>query len=250
MTDAIQNSDGYKAVKSAQGEDRSSYQPIGPWTADDFGFTKATEGLTWTDPTFEANWKALRTQVKFRGAYHFLHLELGGEEQAAFFLSFVQEHGGLEPGDMLVVDSEIMTGPDGALQAGDPESRMASPNVTFPATLTGTGLAGDVTLAFLEKLGDLLGENKYRNPRLLYTNLSVAAVLGNCTEFDLWIAYPSFTAPPNVKPWENWRFWQWGWGGGQGGGDRDAYNGTLADLTEWIDSFKNSRVPDASSPSK
>jgi GH25 family lysozyme M1 (1,4-beta-N-acetylmuramidase) len=77
---------------------------------------------------------------------------------------------------------------------------------------------------------------------LVYTSLSVASVLGACTEFELWIAHPALDAPPSVAPWKNWRFWQWGFGGGPGGGDRDAYNGTLAELTEWINSFKNRRA--------
>jgi GH25 family lysozyme M1 (1,4-beta-N-acetylmuramidase) len=226
-------------VQSAQGEDRSSYQAITPWTANDFGFTKATEGLGWTDPTFETNWEALQKAQKLRGAYHFFYPHLNGGEQAEFFLSFVKNHGGLEPGDMLVIDSEVTVGPDGTLLPSDSGNGMATPNVPLVGTLADAGLVGDGTLAFLATLGELLGDDKVRNPRLLYTNLSVASLLGDCTEYDLWIAYPALDAPPSVAPWKNWRFWQWEFGGGPGGGDRDAYNGTAADLTEWIGSFKN-----------
>jgi GH25 family lysozyme M1 (1,4-beta-N-acetylmuramidase) len=240
-----------QAVQSAQGEDRSSYQPIGRWTAvNKFGFTKATEGLDWTDPTFEANWKALKDEGKFRGAYQFFHPNLDPEAQAVFFLDYVNTHGGLEPGDMLVIDSEIAAGPDGALVVGGQEdangtkSFMAKPRLAPSGTIVGAGVLGDATLAFLNKLKGLLGAEKDRHPIGVYTDLSIAAVLEGCTEYFLWIAYPSYTAPPNVLPWRNWRFWQWEFGGGPGGGDRDAYNGTLPEMTEWISSFKNPHAGD------
>lgn len=248
MTDTAQNTQGATAVKSAQGEDRSSYQPIKPWTENEFGFTKATEGLTWTDPTFKANWAALRSEGKFCGAYHYLHTNLNPEAQAEHFLAFVQNNGGLRPGDMLVVNSELAGWGGDVAPSGESQNGMAAPADPLSGTpvgagLVGAGLAGDSTLAFLTKLGELLGNDKDRHPLLVYSSLSVAALLGNCTTYDLWIAYPAYAAPPSVKPWPNWRFWQWGWGGGQGGGDRDAYNGTVADLTEWINSFRKPPSP-------
>ncbi len=238
MTAADHDTQSSKSVKSAQGEDRSSFQAIRPWTTDRFGFAKATEGLTWTDPTFPENWAALRSEGTFRGAYHFLHTNLNAQAQAEFFLEYVQNHGGLIPGDMLVIDSEL-AGWGGALQTGALQSGMATPVLPVSGAAVGAGLAGDSTLAFLTRLGQLLGKDKDRHPQLVYSSLSVAKLLGNCTSYDLWIAYPADTAPPSVDPWPTWRFWQWGFGGGEGGGDRDAYNGTMAGLTQWIDSYKN-----------
>jgi GH25 family lysozyme M1 (1,4-beta-N-acetylmuramidase) len=237
---------GERSVQSAQGEDRSSYQPVGAWTAvNKFGFAKATEGLGWTDPTFEANWKALRDERKFRGAYHFFHPNLDPEAQAEYFLEYVNGHGALEPGDMLVIDSEIWAGADGALVVGGVESAsgtksyMAKARLPVPPTNVGASAVGDATLAFLDKVSSLLGPQKDRHPIGVYTDLSIAAELGDCTRYFLWIAYPAYTAPPSVHPWHNWRFWQWEFGGGPGGGDRDAYNGTLPEMTEWIGTFKN-----------
>jgi GH25 family lysozyme M1 (1,4-beta-N-acetylmuramidase) len=241
-----------RAVQSAQGEDRSSYQPIGPWTAaNKFGFTKATEALDWTDPTFEVNWKALKDEGKFRGAYHFIHPNLDPEAQAVFFLDYVNTHGGLEPGDMLVVDSEITAGPGGLVQLGGAAgpngttSYMAKARVPVTGTIVGASAVGDATLAFLRKVASVLGPARSRHPIGVYTDLSIAALLTDCTYHFLWIAYPADTAPPNVLPWSNWRFWQWEFGGGPGGGDRDAYNGTLPEMTEWISSFKNAPPPNA-----
>jgi GH25 family lysozyme M1 (1,4-beta-N-acetylmuramidase) len=239
------------AVQSAQGEDRSSHQPISPWTAaNKFGFAKATEALDWTDPTFGANWQALREEGKFRGAYHFLHPNLDPEAQAVFFLDYVHAHGGLEPGDMLVVDSEIAAGhddsgrADAATGSRGGTSHRARAQVPVAGTLATPNNAGETTLAFLHTVASVLGPAHSRHPTGVYTNLSVAALLKDCTRHFLWIAYPADKAPPNVLPWSNWRFWQWEFGGGPGGGDRDAYNGTLPELTEWIRSFRE--APSAS----
>jgi GH25 family lysozyme M1 (1,4-beta-N-acetylmuramidase) len=233
-----QNAVGAHSVQSAQGEDRSDYQAVGPWTpVNKFGFAKATEAVSWIDPTFAANWHALRAEGKARGAYHFLHPDLDGAAQAQFFLDYVRGHGGLVPGDMLVVDSELAAGPDGALVPGLPESQMATPSVPIGA-LAGADVVGDCTLTFLEQASKLLGERVAQHPLLVYTDLSIAASLGDCVKIaELWIAYPSWTAPPSVKPWENWRFWQWEFGGGPGGGDRDAFNGTLPEMTAWLNTF-------------
>src|ERR1700722_7595476 len=95
-----------QAVHSAEGEDRSSYQKVGPWTSDAFGLVKATEATNWADPTFAENWANLRGERKPRGAYPFFHPEMNAAEQAEFFMSVLHKNG-LEPGDMLVIDSEI-----------------------------------------------------------------------------------------------------------------------------------------------
>jgi Glycosyl hydrolases family 25 len=107
-----------QAVHSAEGEDRSSYQKVGPWTSDAFGLVKATEATNWADPTFAENWANLRGERKPRGAYHFFHPEMNAAEQAEFFMSVLHKNG-LEPGDMLVIDSEIIAGPGGVLGFAD-----------------------------------------------------------------------------------------------------------------------------------
>ncbi len=220
-------------VHSAQGEDRSSYQPVAPWTADSFGFTKATEGTDWLDPTFAANWASLREEGKPRGAYHFFHPGIDPVAQAKFFLSVVHEHG-LKPGDMLVVHSEIAATAAGAAQLSTAHSSQRSSAPLSSASAT-ADTVNSGTRQFLETVRGLAGRH---HPLLVYTNLSVGALLNRCTGFELFIAYPADTAPPSVAPWPRWRFWQWGFGGGPGGGDRDAYNGTEAELLAWISSFK------------
>lgn len=92
----------------AAGEDRSSYQPVTPWHQD-FGMCKATEGLTFQDPTFGANWANLKQAGIPRAAYHFFHPALSTSDQAKYFVSYVKQHG-LEPEDGLAIDAEITVG--------------------------------------------------------------------------------------------------------------------------------------------
>lgn len=53
-----------------------------------FIFFKATQGLTYIDPTFNSAWQqAKATQGLIRGAYHFFNPQVDGIEQAKHFLS-------------------------------------------------------------------------------------------------------------------------------------------------------------------
>ena len=92
-------------TRSAQGEDRSGFQAEASWRGNSFGICKATEGLTFVDPTFAANWARLRAELKPRGAYHF-DPGLDPVAQARFFVATVKA-AGLRPPDMLVADIDI-----------------------------------------------------------------------------------------------------------------------------------------------
>jgi GH25 family lysozyme M1 (1,4-beta-N-acetylmuramidase) len=222
---------------SAQGEDRSSYQAVGSWSADAFGFAKATESDNYTDPTFARNWAALKAEGKIRGAYHFFHPSVPAAAQSALFVKTVKAQG-LEPGDILVVDSEITSGGEGrlaklVLSTPQAATRCAIP-IDQPFLVPTAALVNTTTLAFCEQVAAAVGPH---NPVLIYTNESVAHQLTSCAHYGLWIAYPSSVAPTAISPWKTWKFWQWAYGGGQGGGDRDAYNGTPAQLKAWIDTY-------------
>jgi GH25 family lysozyme M1 (1,4-beta-N-acetylmuramidase) len=227
---------------SAQGEDRSSYQAVGSWSSDAFGFAKATEADTYVDPTFARNWANLKAEGKVRGAYHFFHPSDPASVQAALFVKTVKAQG-LEPGDILVVDSEITSGVDGQFRLSTPQAatRSAVP-IAQPFLDATSALVDTTTLAFCEQVAAAVGPH---NPVLIYTNESVAHQLTSCAHFGLWIAYPSSVAPTAISPWTTWKFWQWAYGGGQGGGDRDAYNGTPAQLKAWIDTYLPAPDPPA-----
>jgi GH25 family lysozyme M1 (1,4-beta-N-acetylmuramidase) len=232
---------------SAQGQDRSNWQTIGGWGDLTFGVCKATEATTYRDPTFSQNWANLKTEGKLRGAYHFFHPSLSPTLQAQYFAETVKGQG-LEPGDMLVADIEIMSGDDSLLRLSPHAAKRSAlidsgpggiallrqgASVSGVVPLVGTTLVASSALQFLETVEAMCPHN----PVLVYTNLSVGQYLGNCTRFGLWIAWPELTAPPSVAPWPRWIMWQWAFSGGYDDCDQDAYNGTAAEMRSWIASY-------------
>lgn len=216
---------------SAQGEDRSAYQPIENWGNDQFAISKATEGLSLIDPNFAANWANAKAEGKIRGAYHFLHPSESAEGQAALFLETVAAHG-IEPGDMLWIDSEITTGAAG-LSVYSTEFAKSRSALNLSSQPLAAGAADSCTRAFANYCLQAFPHN----PVGVYTNEAVGHTLTSCADLPLWIAYPGTVAPTAISPWTKWTFWQWAFGGGHGGGDQDAFNGTLADLKTWIKKY-------------
>jgi GH25 family lysozyme M1 (1,4-beta-N-acetylmuramidase) len=218
----------------AEGEDRSSFQPAGPWAGNFFGFAKATEGANWIDPTFAPNWVNLGREGVVRGAYHFFHPAEDAVGQARFFVSVVNSHGGFHAGDIFVLDAEITVGADGLEEFGTEtaELRMHAElrQALGPAATVGGG-AGQ----FLAEVARLVGS---QCPVVLYSNLSMAqADLGGCSGYPLWVADYSERPPASVAPWRSWTFWQNEGGGGRGGGDSDFFNGDQAALRAWLASY-------------
>jgi peptidoglycan hydrolase-like protein with peptidoglycan-binding domain len=217
----------------AAGEDRSSFQAVGSWSEDVFGFAKATEANDWTDPVFYANWQVLGSEGKVRGAYHFFHPADSAAAQAQHFVSTVKA-GGLAPGDILICDAEISSG-----IAGEEFGSVNGPRRSHVPLKSGQPLAstGGAVLQFLDTVQALAGPEC---PVLLYTDLSMAeSVLGQCSGYPLFIAYYA-SSPPGVSTWRGWTFWQREAGGGQGGGDVDYFNGTAAQLMAWRASYLDS----------
>lgn len=100
---------------------------------------------------------------------------------------------------------------------------------------------------------------------IIYVNGNFAQnyLTADIAEHDLWFAKPSSTnnyasaTPPtaaNIGIWSDWKFWQWTWTGNVAGKsplDRDAFDGDVADLADYIQGFvqgdyNNDGVVDAS----
>ena len=100
-------------MANAQGIDVSSFQGAFDWAAKkgviSFGFAKATEGTTITDPEFARNWAQIKAMGFVRGAYHFGHPKDGAAANAQAFLAAVRAQG-LERGDLLALDLETTDG--------------------------------------------------------------------------------------------------------------------------------------------
>ena len=87
---------------SVAGNDVSHYQGTPNWGAVQasgrrFMLAKATEGTSYIDPSFKANWNDSAGAGILRGAYHFFRANLDGVAQANYFLN---ELGPIHPGDL------------------------------------------------------------------------------------------------------------------------------------------------------
>ena len=198
---------------AVQGVDVSHWQGAVNWTSVRnagvaFGFAKATEGTTYTDPTFAANWAGMRAARLVRGAYHFGRPGTDPTAQANYFVDAVRP----VKGDLqLVLDLEATDG-------------------KTPAQVR------TWAVAFVNRVQARTGR-----PAIIYTGFYFwrdSAGNGSNLNCPLWLpAYrDSPTSPVNLVPaaWTTWSFWQYtstgGVAGVSGNVDRNAWNGSLAGL--------------------
>jgi GH25 family lysozyme M1 (1,4-beta-N-acetylmuramidase) len=96
------------------GLDVSNWQAEIDWSlvarcGQQFAFAKATQGTSYVDPYFQANWAGIKASGLARGAYMFADPAAGDPKpQVDFFLAHL---GTLEVGDLLAVDLETGVGP-------------------------------------------------------------------------------------------------------------------------------------------
>lgn len=196
-------------MSQIQGIDVSDHQKTVDWNAVQkagkvFAFIKATDGITWTDPEFAANWSGAKAAGLLRGAYHFYETNDDPAEQARNFLSAVP----LEPGDL-------------------------PPVVDIEATKSGQSAAQIVK--DLQTWLDVVEQATGRVP-ILYTNPSYWDSLGTSAfgRYPLWIAEYGVSTPKLPAGWTRWTFWQLSESGTvagiSGSVDLDVFNGTLAEL--------------------
>jgi lysozyme len=169
-----------------------------------FVFIKATDGITYTDPLFAANWSGVKAAGLLRGAYHFYETNDDPTAQAENFLSAVK----LEPGDLPpVVDIERTKGGESAGQI----------------------------VQDLQTWLDVVEQATGRVP-VIYTGPGYWDSLGTSAfgRYPLWVAEYGVQSPRLPAGWTRWTFWQSSESGtatGVGGPvDLDVFNGTLAEL--------------------
>lgn len=216
---------------SAVGADLSNFQPIrlSEWNGLDFGFVKATEGLGFVDPTLRARWARMRNVLPAQGVYHFLHPGESGAAQAEFCWAVIKPLG-IRKGDMIMCDSEITSGLVAALRGKTIHAGPQRQDLAARAPLRASVVAS-TTKAFLDRMVELAPAGVRVG---VYSNLSVASLLGNCTGYPLWIARPGSSWPSSVSPWQRGPktnpFWQFTFAPR----DQDAYDGTHHELMEWL----------------
>jgi lysozyme len=186
-------------------------------TGQRFVFVKATEGETYTDPTFETNWAGAKTSGLLRGAYCFFHPNQDGKKQADRFISVVKalnDNGELPT----VLDLEV---PD------------ATPKDKIIAKAK----------IWLDEVEQAFGRKPiiYSGVSFLETNFSE---LGGgppvwVKDYPFWVAWYPNQYTPGMSPlmpqgWFNWTFWQYYDKGYLNGINTkvnlDLFNGALDDL--------------------
>jgi lysozyme len=173
-----------------------------------FAFMKATEGTTFVDDAFAANWSSSAAAGVLRGAYHFYDFCATGSAQADNFIRTVPRDARALP---LVVDLEV----------SDDCAKM-------PAKA-----------AFLKDLSAFVGKVRaaYGRTPILYINLDIynQYLVGVAPNYRLWIADPSHSSPL-MPAGRKWAFWQYSWHGNVPGiaieTDLDVFVGDPAELVE------------------
>lgn len=201
----------------AHGIDVSRWQGDIDWrsVADDehhrtrFAFIKATEGATWTDPSFEINRLAAANAGIRAGFYHFFRATSTVEAQAKHFLQVIG--GALTEGELPPV-----------LDVEDPKQWQG----LSPAQLT------DMVLHWCSLVAEVRQPLIYLSPSFAESHLEPNPALAN---FPLWLAHWTDRDPRVPKPWSDWTFWQYSSKGRLPGitaneVDFDLFNGTCKDF--------------------
>lgn len=189
---------------------------------DSLGFiiSKATEGVTYTDPKFSENWKMSKNKSFIRGAYHFYRSEDDPLEQAAHFLETISD---IQSTDIPpIVDFE-----EGGIDKTQSIEAIQSALKKFLIEI----------------------ENKSKGKPIIYTDINTGnKYLSNSffADYPLWIAsYNGQKTPDLPKAWKNkkWFFWQQTGNYNLDGtiDDFDKFNGNLTELKEFIKNSYNNK---------
>ena len=196
------------AQPSIPGIDVSHFQGTIDWNAvvqdgKAFAFVKATEGLTYVDPQFHANWAGAKAAGLLRGAYHFYEPGDDPRQQAEFFLETVQPG----PGDLPpALDIEVSKGQS----------------------------ASEIVQGIQEWLSTV--QRALGITPLLYTDRTFWNSLQTeeFSAYPLWIADYGVTTPVLPAGWTSWTFWQSSETGTvpgvTGSLDLDLFQGSLEEL--------------------
>jgi lysozyme len=205
-----------RAEYPVRGVDVSAYQGEINWPVlaaqdIDFAFIKATEGSSFVDPRFQANWAGARDAGLVVGAYHFFSFESGGDTQAQNMMSTVPVAPDALPP---VVDVELY----GAFRHSPPDRSAVDRELS-------------ILLAALEA--------HYRVKPILYaTGDSYRRYLsGAYADHPIWIR--SVYGPPNLDDGREWTFWQYsararldGYRGEERFIDLNVFRGTAEELNQ------------------
>jgi lysozyme len=197
------------------GVDVSGYDPGTSWPTlksggHSYAFIKASEGITYINPLFAGDWAAAKTAGVLRGAYHYFHADDDPVKQATTFLHTIGELGA---NDLpAVLDWESSDNQTIATQIS-----RAKTWLQLVEAATGRIPIIYVSTSFFNELGNPQGFERY----------------------PLFLAEYGVSCPKVPPPWSTWTFWQYSDQGSVTGiktsdVDHDLFNGTLAQLMQFI----------------
>ncbi|KAA1472409.1 glycoside hydrolase family 25 protein [Dentipellis sp. KUC8613] len=199
-----------------EGIDVSSYQPSINWSTVKangvtFAYIKATEGTTYTNPSFSSQYTGATNVGIIRGGYHFAHPDSSsGATQAKYFLA----HGGgwSSDGRTLPGALDIEYNPNGA---------------------TCYGLSASAMVSWIRDFSNTYEAATGRYPVIYTTTDWWTTCTGNSAAFastnPLWIARYSSSIGTLPAGWSYTTFWQYA-DSGPNPGDQDRFNGDAAGL--------------------
>ncbi len=186
-------------------------------TGQRFTFVKTTEGESYTDPTFEDNWKGAKAGGLLRGAYCFFHPNQDAKKQADRFVSVLQTEN--DPGELpCVLDLEVTD-----------------------------GIAKDKIIAkaktWLDAVEQALGRKPIIYSGVSYLETNFSEVGGGppawTRDYAFWLGWFPTQYSPGMSPlmprgWFKWAFWQYSGKSTVNGINTavnlDLFNGTLDEL--------------------
>lgn len=199
-----------------QGVDVSAHQGNIDWEAlkeqdVQFAYLKSTEGSSFQDKQFQANWENAQKAGILTGAYHFFSFDSEGKTQAENFINAVPKTAGTLPP---VVDIEFY---------GDKEQNRPSKAET-----------AEILNELLDELETYYGVK----PVLYATMKSYQAYLEDgYEEYPIWIRDVIFC--PSLPDGREWAFWQYsaryrlkGYDGREPFIDRNVFRGSLEELQQ------------------
>lgn len=205
------------AAETVAGMDVSGYQPGVDWGAAyangaRFAYVKATEGTSYQNPEFSAQYNGSYNAGMIRGAYHFAHPDSSsGAAQADYFIA----HGGGWSGDgkTLPPALDIEYNPSGA---------------------TCYGLSAASMVSWIQAFSNEVHAQTNKYPMIYTTFDWWSTCTGNSSAFastnPFWIAKYSSTAPTSLPAGTGyWTIWQ-NADSGTFPGDQNLFNGTYAQL--------------------
>ncbi|KAH7924611.1 glycoside hydrolase family 25 protein [Leucogyrophana mollusca] len=206
---------------SPSGIDVSAYQGNVNWGAAKnngvtFAYIKATEGVSYTNPSFSSQYQGATNAGLIRGAYHFGHPNSGpGDAQARYFVS----HGGGWSNDGITLP--------GAL---DIEYNPAKGgNACY-------GLGASSMVQWIQAFSNQYNSLTGRYPVLYTTTDWWKTCTGNNGGFGnnnpLWLAHHSSNLGPLPAGWEDVVIWQYA-EKGSNPGDQNYFNGSDDDLQQF-----------------